>query len=197
VRVFNFSGDGFRGLHWKTTASSEMLLGVELHRFIDSFTDEHELTKKAKALLRPKAKRTASIALDLLGDYFLHKHWETMRVMQDHSTSLTVEHFINSMITEIDTHRSLLVGKASHMAPYLTSENWLMSYQTLDGIGHAAQGMALRHPAVKDLPLFFKQLDSGDYQIAEQWFLEFYPKLMQACQQWTLAHPAHKMLSLS
>jgi len=196
VRVFNFSGDGFRGLKWKAAASNEMLLGVELHRFIDSFTDEHELTKKAKALLRYKAKRTASIALDLLGDYFLHKHWETMRVMQDHSTLVTVDDFIHSMLTEIETHQSLLVGKAAHMAPYLTSQNWLMSYKTLDGIIHAAEGMALRHSAVKDLPLFFRQLDSQDYEIAEQWFLAFYPKLMKACQDWILEHPAHKMLSL-
>ena len=43
VRVFNFTGDGFRGNHWKSHATDVMIIGVELHRFIDSYTDAEYL----------------------------------------------------------------------------------------------------------------------------------------------------------
>ena len=30
VRVFNFTGDGFRGNHWKSHATDVMIIGVEI-----------------------------------------------------------------------------------------------------------------------------------------------------------------------
>jgi acyl carrier protein phosphodiesterase len=191
VRVFNFTGDGFRGNHWKSHATNAMIIGVELHRFIDSFTDEHPLSKIAKQTIRKKAGKTAAVALDLLGDYFLHKHWKTMRALKKNTLNVEMKDFIKTCTQEISRNSHLLQGKASNMWPHMKQENWLMSYSSVQGIQIAARGMSKRHPAVAALSGFFSQLQLNDteYLAAEQWFVNFYPELLFASKDFILNHP--------
>lgn len=197
VRVFNFTGDGFRGNLWKNEASTANIIGVELHRFTDTFTDQHPLTKAATSALRPAAGRTASIALDLFGDYFLHKYWEAMSPLREHTKGQTCQEFIQQCYAEIEYYNHLLAGKAQHMWPHLYQENWLGSYRSLSGIRSAARGMSTRHKAVSQLGDFFNRLYTNDvfYQIAEEWFLAFYPKLLEACEDFYLNHPLRASLT--
>jgi acyl carrier protein phosphodiesterase len=197
VRVFNFTGDGFRGTSWKTQATPEKIIGIELHRFIDSFTDEHHTSKKAKAVLREHAGKTAPIALDLFGDYFLHKYWNQIKVLQPFTSELTVEAFIQTCYSQIDAADHLLEGKAARMWPFMRNENWLMDYKNLSGIKRAAMGMSQRHPAIKPLGVFFNGLTEGSpsYLAAESWFLSFYPELVTACTKFVEDHPFTKSLS--
>lgn len=196
VRVFNFTGDGYRGSQWKSTASPAELLGVELHRTIDSFTDEHPLTREAAKALRDLAGKTAPIALDLLGDYFLHKHWEQMRELQPFTEGVSMNAFIKEVTNDIHKNRSVLTGKAKNMAPFLLRERWLASYAKLDGLRSAARGMSRRHPAIAQLGEFFAHLKEGDthYREAEHWFLKFYPELVNYTREWAEDHEAYKLL---
>ena len=197
VRVFNFTGDGFRGTGWKAQATPEKIIGIELHRFIDSFTDEHPTSKKAKAVLRGNAGKTAPIALDLFGDYFLHQHWDKMKELQSFTSQVTVESFIQTCFSQIHAADHLLEGKASRMWPFMRNENWLMDYEHLSGIKRAAMGMSRRHPAIKPLGVFFNRLTEGDsnYLAAEQWFLSFYPELVDSCKKFVQEHPLSKSIA--
>lgn len=194
IRVFNFTGDGFRGNSWKTDAVPEKIIGVELHRFIDTYTDQHPLSKTAKASLRNRAGKTASIALDLLGDHFLHKHWEQMSKLHTWTSSFSIHQFIALSYSQISSHDYLLEGKAARMWPFMISENWLSDYQNLSGIKRAARGMRSRHPAVSQLHDFFSELNEGDsyYNAAERWFCSFYPALLTASKQFVDDHPLSK-----
>lgn len=198
IRFFNFTGDGFRGNAWKEKASPEIVLGVELHRFIDHFTDQHNASKEAKSHLRLVARKTAPIALDLLGDYFLHKHWSKMASLQPHTEHITVVEFIDMCTLEIEHNKKLLVGKAAGMWPWMKLEGWLVSYQNLKGIRRAARGMSRRHPAIAPLGQFFNDFEAGsaNYVRAEQWFLSFYPELILACQKFVKEHPLSKATGL-
>ena len=197
IRVFNFTGDGFRGTSWKAEAMPEKIMGVELHRFIDSFTDEHPTSKKAKAVLREGAGKTAPIALDLFGDYFLHKYWNRMKGLQSFTSDVPIDAFIQNCFSQIHDADHLLQGKASRMWPFMRSENWLMDYEHLSGIKRAATGMSRRHPAIKPLGVFFNGLSEGDYSYlaAEQWFLSFYPELVKASTKFVEDHPLAKSIS--
>ena len=198
IRFFNFTGDGFRGNAWKEKANPEIVLGVELHRFIDHFTDEHHASKEVKSHLRLVAGKTAPIALDLLGDYFLHKHWSKMASLQPHTEHLTAVEFIDMCTLEIEHNKKLLVGKAARMWPWMKLERWLLDYQNLKGIRRAARGMSRRHPAIAPLGQFFKDFEDGsaNYLKAEQWFLSFYPELILACQKFVKEHPLSKAAGL-
>ena len=191
VRVFNFTGDGFRGNHWKSHATDVMIIGVELHRFIDSYTDNHPLSKIAKQTIRPKAGKTAPIVLDLLGDYFLHKHWKSMSSMKKSTLNVEINDFIETCSKQISRNTHLLQGKASNMWPHMSKENWLMNYSSIQGINIAAHGMSRRHPAIDILSDFFSQLESNDteYLAAEEWFIKFYPELLLASEDFIFNHP--------
>lgn len=185
VRVFNFTGDGYKGNSWKQHASPAELHGVGLHRFIDQFTDGHPLTQTALRGLRPTLGRVAGVALDLFGDYFLHKHWQEFRMLQPFTHEHTNKTFTTLCLQEIDAHKALLKGKAKNMAPHLLRENWIMSYKTLDGLNAAANGISMRHPVALPLRGYFEDLPDGHYDLAEQWMLDFYPELMRAGQNWS------------
>src|SRR6202008_4422095 len=45
--------------------------GIALHRFIDSFTDEHEATKEAKEVFRPAYRLYSGAFVDVVYDHFL------------------------------------------------------------------------------------------------------------------------------
>ena len=57
--------------------------GVMLHRFVDSYTDQHPLMSDAKSLFDGSARRFAPIALDVFWDHCLASRWEEF-----HSESL-------------------------------------------------------------------------------------------------------------
>ena len=84
------------------------------------------------------------------------------------------------------------------MWPFMHKEDWLSSYADLNGVQRAAAGMSARHPAVQQLGTFFDTLNSKDesYRIAEQWFIEFYPKLVQQSQSFVANHPVINKLEL-
>ena len=196
IRVFNFTADGIRGNLWRNEASAARIIGVDLHRFIDHFTDEHPLSKKAKECLRKEAGKTAPIALDLLGDHFLLKHWA---VSGSASTGhINAQEFIFQCYREISENQHLLVGKASRMWPFMLQEDWLSSYADINGVRRAAFGMSARHPAIKQLGTFFETLDTNadSYRIAEQWFIEFYPELLQHSQAFVANHAVINKLEL-
>jgi len=55
--------------------SQQVLQGVVLHRRIDAYTDAHEDYKRCLALLGPRFRRFAPIALDVFVDHLLALHW--------------------------------------------------------------------------------------------------------------------------
>lgn len=52
-----------------------ILEGVRLHRALDTLSDSHPALLSAKALFPDSNRRFAGIALDLLGDWVLWRHW--------------------------------------------------------------------------------------------------------------------------
>ena len=195
VRVFNFSGDGFKGSAWRISASPAQRLGIDLHRFIDDFTDQHPLTKAAKARIRPFTGKYSAVALDLLGDYFLQQNWDQFKLLQDSSKHQSLKAFIASVESDISNHRILLKGRAASMAPHLLEHHWLNSYREIDGLLSAARGIAYRHPGGAPLVHFFEGPVHDCLAELEQWFSTLYPLLMGACQDFVHNHSDWEELS--
>ena len=193
VRVFNFTADGFKGRAWRERSTAAQRLGVDLHRHIDEFADAHELSKRAKQLLHPYVGKYAGVALDLLGDYFLHKHWSWAQAQMGRDDR-TADHFIGQCLDEISGNQDLLKGRASRMAPFLLRENWLMSYETLDGLRAAAAGISHRHPGGDGLASYFAKGLEGDLNLFEPWFLGMYEELAKSATVFWSEHPDWEQL---
>lgn len=75
VLVGNFIGDFVKGQDWKNYPEG-VQKGILLHRTIDSFTDNHAMTDRSVARIRPFAGRYAPPFVDILYDHLLAIHWE-------------------------------------------------------------------------------------------------------------------------
>ena len=50
--------------------------GIQLHRLIDSYTDQHPIVRKGTKRLRSTQGKYAPVVIDILYDHLLAKNWE-------------------------------------------------------------------------------------------------------------------------
>ena len=73
-KVGNLLGDFMRGVR-EPDLPEAVRLGLHNHRLVDRFTDHHPLVIESRALFSPQRRRFAGVALDVLFDHFLIRHW--------------------------------------------------------------------------------------------------------------------------
>ena len=71
----NFIADHVKGSSINSY-SPEVQRGIVIHRMIDHFTDQHEVTALGKMRLRPYVNKYAPVALDVIYDHYLARNWE-------------------------------------------------------------------------------------------------------------------------
>ncbi|MDA3946814.1 MAG: hypothetical protein PF439_09065 [Helicobacteraceae bacterium] len=54
--------------------SAEIMQGVRLHRFIDTYTDAHPIVQQSKERISSQRRRFAPILIDIFYDHFLAIH---------------------------------------------------------------------------------------------------------------------------
>ena len=134
--IGNFIADSVKGKSYQTFPK-KIAEGILMHRFIDDFTDTHSLVKECNALLREGLSKHAPVALDVFFDYFLANNFH-----QYHQQPL--EDFSKNSYEIFYQHFELLPIRNQQMLPYMSQQNWLLNYATIDGIKKALAGMAQR-----------------------------------------------------
>ncbi|CAH0991317.1 Acyl carrier protein phosphodiesterase [Sinobacterium norvegicum] len=157
---------------------AEVAAGIRLHRFVDSFTDQHPLVKQAKTLFVDERRRYAPIALDMFWDHCLAKHWQ-----QYHSKPLS--HFNRHAAAEVARYQDNLPERYQRLMRYMWPQRWLESYQEIDNIGLSLARMSQRSPRMAPLADCIIDLQQH-YHALEEIFPEFYPLLLTAAQQQTV-----------
>ncbi|MDN3611709.1 ACP phosphodiesterase [Vibrio ostreicida] len=150
--------------------------GIRLHRFVDSFTDQHQGVSMAKALFPNGVRRFSGIGLDMFWDHCLAKHWGKY-----HPESLVSFCAEAEVIVSRDSPQSL----PSHFvrtAHAMWQGKWLQSYQDLDNIGLALQRMSMRSPKMARLADCFPFLEQH-YLTLNEVFSEFYPEILTASKR--------------
>ena len=168
----NFMGDFVKGrdyLNYPETISN----GMVLHRFIDSFTDEHEESARMREKLRPYCGRYAGIALDMIYDYYLAKHWARF-------SSLSLEEFAENSYLMLEDYFEMMPEDCQHLYVAMRKMNWLVAYQSLDGIGRSMEGLNRRLDGNTGFPDTIKLLEDPEINLIEG-FNRFFPKLESAC----------------
>jgi len=100
----NFIGDFVKGHDWEKYPRP-VQRGILLHRAIDSYTDNHPLTDRSVARIRPFAKRYAPPFVDILYDHLLAIHWD--------------KHFAEPFDAFVTKTYAQLANRASDMPPIL------------------------------------------------------------------------------
>jgi len=173
----NLLGD-FGGKRHVKQMPITIIKALNNHYLVDKFTDSHPAIKEAKQYFSTKRKRFASIAIDVVFDHFLIKHWqyfhqEPLDKFKQNSYQLLNERISDMPCTMQQTVRSM------------TKNDWFKDYETLTGIGLALDNIAKRirftnnfSGAVEDIHRHYNELDTL--------FLEFFPQLINHVNQYAL-----------
>jgi len=126
IKIGNFMADGIHGKHFDSFPI-EIRKGIILHREIDTFTDSHPLFRQSTKRLHANYHHYSGIIVDIFYDHFLAKNWNNY---SDEKLEDYTERFYQSLRDNFE----VLTPKTQKMVPYLVTQNWLMSYQTVEGI---------------------------------------------------------------
>lgn len=177
--VGNFIGDFVKG-NQLNDFESEITRGINLHRAIDEYTDQHPVVSKSKDKLREKYRHYSGVIVDIYYDHFLAKNWSDY-----HKTDLLT--FTKQFYSAINSYNNTLPKGAKYMLPYMMENNWLYNYSKVEGISRALGGMSRRtkfdskmDEAVVDL--------RAHYDEFEKEFKEFFVDLRSFVAQWLSAN---------
>lgn len=117
--------------------SLEIQKGIQLHRQIDHFTDNHPEVRKGSARLRPTHGKYAPVVIDILYDNVLATNWSRY-----HGDSLI--NFTKSVYEIFERRIEELPVRLQQMIPNMIKDNFLMKYGVDDGLRYALSMMDRR-----------------------------------------------------
>ncbi|MCE7060397.1 ACP phosphodiesterase [Dyadobacter sp. CY343] len=175
VMMGNYVGDFVKGrLTENKTANwnPEYVIGLKLHRFIDSFTDTHEEVRAAKAVAAKAMGRLAGIVVDIYFDYFLAKHFA-----EYHQDPLFV--YAHATYSTIEKNEYLVPEEMIPMVRAMIRQDWLTGYATFEGIDTTFQRLSRRAAYLEPIRVAGLDLRENEAFYYEK-FLLFFPQLQKS-----------------
>jgi len=142
----NLGGDHFKGdLSAQTKIPARIMSGVEIHRFIDSYTDSSLFIQKvAKIFQKGGVKRISYIASDIILDHFISKNWSKL-------SPISLPHFISTIHTETKKDLNYFPHKFHFIFDKMVEKEWLSRYISEDGIELTLYKFEQRIPFINNL----------------------------------------------
>lgn len=112
--------------------------GIELHRKIDSKTDTHPATQRAKLLFREDYGLYSGPITDILYDHFLAgdpKYFSGRDALQ---------HFTHTVYAQLEENAAWFPPKFASYFPHMKEHDWLLNYRTLQGMQKSLNGLSRR-----------------------------------------------------
>lgn len=170
ARVGSILGDFTRGVNLDALPENVML-GVLHHRTIDAFTDRHPAVLQSKQFFSPQRRRFAGVALDILYDHYLLRHWKAF-------SNRSRDTFIELVYSELREHEELMPENMVKVSRRMIEHDWFRSYADLNNIGYALDRVAMRIRFQNRFEGIIEEIREHDHQL-ESLFLEFFPDLQK------------------
>lgn len=177
--VGNLLGDFCKGVPLNSLPTT-ILAGLANHRAVDSFTDQHPLVRQSRLLFSTQRRRFAGIALDVLFDHFLIRHWQ-----QFYPQPFT--HYKHQLYRQLAEAEPLMPLAMQRTMQSVRSDDWFGSYQHLPTVAIALERIAKRIRFSNQFAGVLADIEPN-YVCLEQTFLLFYPQLQQHVVQLALEH---------
>lgn len=173
-RIGNLLGDFCRGVDVKNLPAA-VQQGLRQHRAVDAFTDHSAEVQAAKQYFSATRRRFSGIAIDMLFDHFLIRHWSEFHPQP-------FDLYRHQLYQKL---RADLPQMPSSMQPTVNAiirQDWFLSYVDINQLGQALDRVAQRirfanqfAGAALDIQAHYPEL--------EQLFLQFFPRLQLHVQQ--------------
>lgn len=168
IKIGNFMADGIRGNKFENFPP-EIQKGIILHRAIDTFTDAHPLFRSSTKRLHERYHHYAGVIVDVFYDHFLAKNWNKY---SDENLEDYINRFYQSLYDNID----FLSEKTKSIMPYMINQNWLLCYQSVEGIHRILYQMDCRTGYKSKMQFATEELENF-YSEFEKEFTEFFEEL--------------------
>ncbi|MFE3872554.1 ACP phosphodiesterase [Flavobacterium sp. ZS1P70] len=169
IKIGNFMADGIRGKHFETYPI-DVQKGIILHRAIDTFTDAHSIFRQSTKRLHKNYHHYAGVIVDVFYDHFLAKNWNMY-------SNEKLEEFVGRFYQSLHNNPDILSDRTKGMMPYMIEHNWLVSYQTVEGINRILTQMD--HRTKNESKMRFATTELSEfYSEFETEFSEFFKELI-------------------
>ena len=149
--------------------------GIELHRYIDRVTDEHEATKEAKEIFRPAYRLYSGAFVDVVYDHFLAAD-------EREFSEQSLLFFTRSAYNMLDEHFHHLPERFSRMLPYMKEQNWLFHYRTRWGTEKSLGGLVRRAAYLTESDTAFRLFEQH-YQLFQDCYRHFWADVKPFAKQ--------------
>lgn len=174
LKIGNFIADSIRGNKY-LNYPEEIQKGIILHRHIDTFTDKHPIVKISKKRLHENYGHYSSVIVDILYDHFLAKNWLSY-------SDVPLDEYVESFYDLLEDNFEVLPLAVQKMYPFMTQDNWLLSYSSIEGITKVLEGMNRRTKHKSQMNLAVNELQEF-YLDFEKEFTLFFKELILFVQQ--------------
>ncbi len=150
--------------------------GVQLHRHIDTFTDENELTRTAIGLIRDTQGKYAPVVTDLFWDLFLAKHWDSF-------IDIPLDQLISKTYTLLRNEMNVFPDRVQKKIHFLLERDFLTMYTNVKDMQIIMERIQER--ARFDAGFLVAMQEFEDHNPAlEALFLRFFPSLQKEVRNW-------------
>lgn len=149
--------------------------GIDLHRMIDQYTDEHPATAEARAFFRPAYRLYSGAFVDIVYDHFLAND------ESEFSSAARLLDFTNTVYTCLEKNKKSLPDLFSTLFIYMKADNWLYSYRLVTGIHKSFQGLVRRALYMHD-PEPAYQVFAENYTSLQLCYESFFPDVKRFAQ---------------
>ncbi len=151
--------------------SAEIQMGIQLHRKIDRFTDRHLQSIEVRSLLRKRHGKYASVAVDLLWDYYLCQNWDMF-------SNQRLRNFVDSNYELILNNHKKLPGRLSVRIHRMIDDDFLMAYVSKERMTSALKWMDQRTSFPSKFIELIKDVEENDMDFSDK-FKQFFPDIIE------------------
>jgi acyl carrier protein phosphodiesterase len=168
IMVGNFIGDYVKGKEY-LYYHEPIRKGIMLHRYIDSFTDSHPITKISRSHIAPEYGKYSGIIIDIFYDYFLSSTWNTY-------SPVDLEVYVDYVFATLKKHYYDFPQGIKNWFPNFIRNNWLLSYSSIEGIEDVLHRMSSRTSLPEHTSFAISVLRENEAEMRKE-FVEFFESI--------------------
>jgi len=174
ILIGNFIGDYVKGKEI-TGYPEEVKKGIMLHRKIDSFTDNHIITRSSKKIIAKKYGLYAGIVVDIFYDHFLSANWHQY-------SEIPLREYIHDRYRMLESGFSIFPAGVKSWFPYFIKSNWLETYTHFSGLNMVFKRMSHRTSLPDHAEYAVNQLRKN-YDFLKENFIDFFAEIRAVVEQ--------------
>lgn len=145
--------------------------GFELHRLIDSFTDEHPMVREATLKLRDNHRKYAPVVIDIFYDYVLSLEWKRY-------SGENIQDFCDGIYEVLEKHMKNLPEDITIRLQKMIKSNFLMTCSSPEAIRSVFNIIDGRARFTNSFSMATDDL-LNDYEYYRDNFFKFFPDMIE------------------